>query len=128
VLPSAVAVSVVSSPLVASVPPVAPAWVVEEESAVLPSLPALWADALPSADAEAPAPVALASECDDELAAPPPAVAWLSDDALADAASAAVDVSHPLWLSGATGAAASMRAKALVESASPSLSRRGLFI
>ena len=70
--------------------------------------------------AEAPAPLALASECEDVVASPPPAVAWLSDEALADAARAAVGVSHPCAL-GAIGAAVSKRAKALVESTSPSL-------
>src|SRR5204862_3284210 len=62
----------------------------------------------PSAEADAPAPSAVASECDDELAVPPPAVAWLSEVALAEAANV-----------GAIGAVESMSANALVESTSP---------
>jgi hypothetical protein len=46
-------------------PPTAPALVVDEESDVLPAPSSLWALALPPADAEAPSPLALASECDD---------------------------------------------------------------
>jgi len=72
VLPSAAALSVVSSPVVASVPPVAVAPVEADESAELPSDPPLCAEALPPADADAPPPLAEASECDDELAEPPP--------------------------------------------------------
>jgi hypothetical protein len=112
--PSPVALSVVSPPVVASVPPVALACVDAEESAELPVSPTLCAAALLSAELVAPAPVACASECDDELAEPPPAVAWLSEDALAEAAKALIELSQ-LWTSGATGAAASTRAKALVE-------------
>jgi hypothetical protein len=76
--------------------PVAPALVDDEESDVLPAPSSPCAVALPLADAEAPAPLALASECDDVEALPPPTLEWLSDDALADAARAAVDFSHPL--------------------------------
>jgi hypothetical protein len=90
--------------------------------------PAAWAPALPLADAEAPAPSAVASECEDELAEPPPAVAWLSDVALADAALAVIDFSQPVSIFGAIGAADSISAKALVESARPSLKRRELCI
>lgn len=108
--------------------PVAPALVDDDESEVLPAPSSPCAVAPPLADAEAPAPLALASECDDVDVPPPPTLEWLSDEALAEAARAVADVSQPLWESGATGAAASMRAKALVDSASPSLSRRGLFI
>jgi hypothetical protein len=109
--------------------PVASAWVDTEESAELPAeAPAAWAPALPLADAEAPAPSAVASECEDELAEPPPAVAWLSDVALVDAALADIDFSHPVSILGAIGAADSISAKALVESARPSLKRRELRI
>jgi len=108
--------------------PVAPALVDDEESEVLPAPSSPCAVAPPLADADAPAPLALASECDDVDELPPPTLEWLSDEALAEAARAVVDVSQPLCESGVTGAAVSMRAKALVESASPSLSRRGLFI
>jgi hypothetical protein len=109
-------------------PPVAPALVDDEESEVLPAPSSPCAVAPPLADAEAPVPLALASECDDVDALPPPTFEWLSDEALAEAARAAVDVSQPVCEFGAIGAAVSMRAKALVESASPSLNRRGLFI
>jgi hypothetical protein len=51
----------------------------EEESAELPVVPALWAVEPALAVAVAPSPVALASECDDVLAVPPPAVALLSE-------------------------------------------------
>ena len=57
--------------------PVAPAWVEAEESAVLPLASWLWPLALPLAEALAPAPSAVASECDDEPVAPPPAVELL---------------------------------------------------
>jgi len=107
--------------------PVAPALVEDEESEVLPAPSSPCAVAPPLADAEAPAPLALASECDDVDALPPPTLEWLSDEALAEAARAAVEVSQPCEF-GAIGAAVSNRAKALVESASPSLNRRGLFI
>jgi hypothetical protein len=83
--------------------PVAPACVEDEESAVLPFASSLWPLALPFADEAAPAPSALASECDDELVAPPPDVEWLSECPLADAAQAAI------------GAADSISAKALVD-------------
>jgi hypothetical protein len=86
VVPRASASSVTSSPVVGSVLPVALALVDTLESAELPSVPALCAEALPFAEADAPAPVALPVECELELAAPPPAVAWLSDEPLADAA------------------------------------------
>jgi hypothetical protein len=86
----------VTSPVVGSVDPVAEAPVDTLESAELPSVPALCAEALPFAEADAPAPEALAEDDESECAAPPPAVAWLSDDALADAARAPVDFSHPL--------------------------------
>jgi len=108
--------------------PVAPALVVDDESEVLPAPSSPCAVAPPLADADAPAPLALASECDDVDALPPPTLEWLSDEALAEAARAAVDVSQPVCEFGAIGAAVSKRAKALVESASPSLNRRGLFI
>jgi hypothetical protein len=58
----------------------------------------------------------VASECDEELVAPPPEVEWLSECPLAEAASTAVECS-------AIGAAASKSAKALVEIASPHLNR-----
>ena len=67
VLPSAVDESVAVSL------PVAVAPVVVEESAVLPLASSLCAVALPPADADAPAPSAEASECDEVPAEPPPA-------------------------------------------------------
>jgi hypothetical protein len=109
-------------------PPIAPAFEVDDESEVLPAPSSLCAVALPPADAEAPAPLAVASECDDVVDPPAPELELLDEWASADAASAAVDFSQPVWLSGAIGAAASIKAKALVESTSPSLSRCGLFI
>src|SRR5882724_2603510 len=108
--------------------PVALALVDTDESAVLPVVPSLWALALPPADADAPAPSADAAECESELAKPPPAVAWLSELALAEAALAVSDSSQPVSMFGAIGAADSMRAKALVESTRPSLKRRELCI
>jgi len=106
--PSAVASSVVSSPVVGSVPPAAVAPVDTEESAVLPAASSLCAEAPPLAEAVAPAPVPWASECDAVLAEPPPAVEWLSDWALADAAN-----------EGVMGDADNTSAKALAESKSP---------
>lgn len=108
--------------------PVAPALVVEEESDVLPAPSSLCDVALPPADAEAPAPLAVASECEDVVDPPAPELELLDEWASADAASVAVDFSQAVWLSGATGAAASIKAKALVVSTSPSLNRRGLFM
>ena len=100
----------------ATSPPVAPAWVEAEESAVLPLASSLWPLALPLTEAVAPAPSAVASECNEELVAPPPAVEWLSECPLAEAASAAVEFN-------VIGAAASNSAKALVETISPHLKR-----
>jgi len=108
--------------------PVAPALVVEEESDVLPAPSSPCAVAPPLADAAAPAPLAEASECEVVADPPAPEVEALAEWASADAASTAVDFSHAVWLSGATGTAASIKAKALVVSASPSLTRRGLFM
>ena len=108
--------------------PVALALVDTDASAVLPVEPSLWALAPPPADADAPAPLADALECESELAKPPPAVAWLSELALADAALAVIDFSQPVSMFGAIGAADSMRAKALVDSTRPSLKRRELCI
>jgi hypothetical protein len=87
--------------------PVAPAWVEADESAVLPLASSAWPLALPLAEELAPAPSAVASECDEELVAPPPAVELLSECPLAEAAQLAI------------GAADSMSAKALVEMTRP---------
>ena len=92
--------------------PVAPACVLAEESAVLPAAPSVWAVACPSEETDAPAPFAVPSECYDELDTPPPAVEWLSELPLADAANA-----------GVIGLTDSMRASALVESTKPNFSR-----
>src|SRR5882724_113559 len=113
---ASVALSAVELSVAVSLP-VAPAWVEAEESAVLPLTSSAWPLALPSAEAVAPAPSAVASECDEELVAPPPAVEWLSECPLAEAASAAVECSA------AIGAADSRSAKALVETISPHLNR-----
>ena len=82
----------------------------------MPLASSLWPLALPLTEAVAPAPSAVASECDEELEAPPPAVEWLSECPLAEAASAAVEFN-------VIGAAASNSAKALVETISPHLKR-----
>ena len=108
-------------------PPVALALVVDEESEVLPAPSSLCAEALPPADAEAPAPLPVASECDDVVAPPPPAVEWLSELALALAANAAVAFSTPCK-SGATGEADSMRARALVEATKLNFNRATVFM
>jgi hypothetical protein len=106
---ASVALSAVELSVAVSLP-VAPAWVDADESAVLPFASSLWPLALPFADAVAPAPSAVASECDDELDAPPPLVAWLSEWPLAEAARAE---------SPTIGATDNMRAKALVVAISP---------
>src|SRR5262249_17733593 len=87
----------------------APACVVAVASAVSPAAPSRWPAALPSALAVAPAPSAAPSEGDGVLAEPPPSTEWLSDWALAEAASAAVE------LNGAIGMADRASAKALVD-------------
>jgi hypothetical protein len=113
---ASVALSAVELSMAVSLP-VAPAWVDAEESAVLPLASSLWPLALPSAEAVAPAPSAVASECDEELVAPPPAVELLSECPLADAAQAAVECN------GAIGPADNMSAKALVEMIRPHFNR-----
>src|SRR5882724_6261328 len=75
---ASVALSAVALSVAVSLP-VAPAWVEAEESAVLPPASSLWPLALPLAEAVAPVPSAVASECDAELVAPPPEVALLSE-------------------------------------------------
>ena len=113
---ASVALSAVEVSVAVSLP-VAPAWVEAEESAVLPSASSLWPLALPLAEAVAPAPSAVASECDEELVAPPPAVELLSECPLAEAAKAAVDCS------GAIGPTDNMSAKALVDMIRPHFNR-----
>ncbi len=75
---ASVALSAVALSVAVSLP-VAPAWLDAEELAVLPPASSLWPLALPLAEAVAPAPSALASECEAEFVAPPPAFALLSE-------------------------------------------------
>jgi hypothetical protein len=77
--------------------------------------------------ADAPAPLALAPALELELADPPPALPdeWLSEDALADAASAFTALNW-IWLtSGVNGAAIKTSASALAETMSPNLKLLG---
>jgi hypothetical protein len=77
--------------------------------------------------ADAPAPLALAPALELELADPPPAEPdeWLSEDALADAASAFTALNW-IWLtSGVNGAAIMTSASALAETMSPNLKLLG---
>jgi len=85
--PSAVASSVVSSPVAGSVPPAAVGTVERGIRGSAVTVVGV-SGAPPAADPVAPAPVPWASECDELLAELPPAVEWLSDCALADAARA----------------------------------------
>ncbi|HVR68955.1 MAG TPA: hypothetical protein VMT98_20080 [Verrucomicrobiae bacterium] len=77
--------------------------------------------------ADAPAPLALALALEPELADPPPALPdeWLSEDALADAASAFTALNWIWLMSGVNGAAIKTSASALAETMSPNLKLLG---